>query len=515
MRRLQFLKNVIKGRKKKHITIRFSETVLDGFRRTVGRYPAETGGMLACSENINLIDTWCFDQKSKNTSVSYSYDVEEMTAVFRKWKGEGKRSVGFVHSHPGTYRQPSYDDIVTAWNLMKFFKNDFFYLPILISNRKGLFTLYFFVIRRKGTMLDVNLDYVLGATEDAYETVPFRQWNKTYPIQKLEEYYQTVVCEEEASEVPVHEYFQRIKDVYPKHVLEKVQVIVGVGGARTIAENFARNRFKNFILIDGDRIAPSNIATQGVFISEMGMYKTEAIKRRILDINPEAKVICVNRFLDDEMSDEEFADILENFPDKKATDYLIYGCTDCFEANKRSALLSLKYGIPYIGAGMYRQGLGAEVIFTYPGVTASCPRCLLRSRFEANEEGYINDVTSEGCPSFATERLNTLIGYVALMILMYQEAPGSPYDHMLDEVKDRNFIWIRLSPYLGTSELGITLFDNVFSDPRVSKYTFMDETLWLPQHPDAPEFGVRRCKLCEGVGDLRQLIHKWPDTRKI
>lgn len=314
---------------------------------------------------------------------------------------------------------------------------------------------------------------------------------------------------------PNDAYFQRIKGVFPENVLDKVIIVVGVGGARTVLENLARHRFRNFIPIDGDKIAPSNVATQGVFISEMGMYKPEAIRNRILDINPEANVLCVNRFLDDTISDEDFTELLAHFPGRKPTDYLILGCTDSFEANTRAALLSLKYGIPYIGAGVYQGGLAAEVTFHYPGVTPSCPRCLLRDRFEAYENGYKNDVTSVGCSSFVTERVNTLIGQLCLMMLMYQEAPDSPYNTMLDAVSNRNFAWVRMSPYLGTSELGIRLFDRVFSDAEISRYTFMDETLWIPQHPDSPEYGEEPCKLCSGSGDLRDLYMKWPDTRKV
>lgn len=311
------------------------------------------------------------------------------------------------------------------------------------------------------------------------------------------------------------DYFARIQGVYPEKVLDKVIIGIGDGGARTVYENFARNGFRNYILMDGDTIAPSNVATQGVFISEMGMYKPEAIRRRILDINPNAQVLCVNRFLDDSVSDEDFSGLMQYFPNKQPSDFLILGCTDSFQANTRAALLSLKYGIPYIGAGVYQGGLAAEVTFHYPGVTPSCPRCLLRDRFEAYENGYRNIVTSVGCSSFVTERVNTLIGQIGLMLLMYREAPESPYNTMLEAVAHRNFVWIRMSPYLGTSELGIRLFDRVFSHEKVSQYTFMDETLWIPQHPDSPEYGEEPCKLCNGSGDLRDLYMKWPDTRKV
>lgn len=89
-------------------------------------------------------------------------------------------------------------------------------------------------------------------------------------------------------------------------------------------------------------------------------------------------------------------------------------------------MLALKYGMPYLAAMMYAHGLAAELIFVYPGVTESCPRCLLRSRFEQYEQGYQNDVDSSACPIFATERMNATKGYLALMLLLYHEAPGAP-----------------------------------------------------------------------------------------
>ncbi len=518
---------------------RFSRQVLDAFRETVGAFPAETGGMLACSRDLELVDVWYFDKKSRNTCASYSYDVEDMSAKFREWKAKGYRSTGFVHSHPPGVTTPSYEDIATAWALMKFFQNDFFYLPILMSRQDGRFTLYCYVIRVAESCLEVNREYVLQALKEGYVQKPFARWTRTFDVDRLERYYRQANPEGEAAETETdpgagqaakseepyfpqgqatdseEPYFQRLEGMYPEHVREKVIVCVGTGGARNYLENMARNGFRNYILLDGDTVAPSNVATQGVFRSEMGMPKPEAIRRRILDINPRARVLCVNRFLDDRMTDSEFQGYLNRFPGRKPTDYLILGCTDSFAANTRSALLSLKYGIPYLGAGMYQNGLAAEVIFTYPGVTASCPRCLLRSRFEAYEKGYTNQVTSAGCTTFATERLNTLLGYLSLMILLYREAPGSPYHTMLDRVRDRNFAWIRLSPDLGSSELGIGLFDRVFQGPEVSSYTFMDETLWIPQHPDSPQYGEETCRLCGGTGDLRSLRGRWPDTRRV
>lgn len=80
----------------------------------------------------------------------------------------------------------------------------------------------------------------------------------------------------------------------------------------------------------------------------MGRKKVEVIRDRIRDINPDAQVLCIPRALDDAMSDEAFKAYLDRFPGRKVTDYLILGCTDNFAAQKRSSMLALKYGMPYL-----------------------------------------------------------------------------------------------------------------------------------------------------------------------
>lgn len=526
-------------------SIRFSHKVLDDFRKNAGKYRAETGGLLGSTTDPHLIDLCYFDVHSKNTPGTFYYDVDSMSVVFREWKAKGYETNGIYHSHPLGVIRPSYHDISTALLHLRFFNLDYFYLPILQSNRKGTFTLYSYVVRRQGSNLNVNLEYVLQATENGYKYTSFSAWNQEYSIEELDAYRERidrVDCESRDTEIVEHEaekamatesktyekgkadimkertvtgtdnYFQKVKGLYPEHVLDKVLIIVGAGGARSAIINFARCGFRNYILIEADTVSPSNIATQAVHISEMGKKKGEVIRDEILDVNPNACVVCVDRFLDDDMTDEEFKGYMDLFPDKKATDYLIFGCTDNFEAQKRSSLLALKYGTPYIAAMMYKAGAAAELIFTYPGVTESCPRCLLGSRFEKYENGFENDVDSSACTIFATERMNALKGYIALMLLMYHEDPGNPFNDMLDAVKNRNFVQIRLAPNL-QDVLGIGVFDRVFADAE--RYTFMDETVWIPQKPDHPSNGYDTCRLCGGTGHLDELYMKWPDTRHV
>ena len=525
-------------------TVHISQGVLDNFRKNVGRYAPETGGLLGATNDETCVDICHFDRHSKNTPGTFYYDVPSMSEVFREWKARGYITNGIYHSHPRGCIRPSYHDISTALLHIRFFNLEYFYLPIFQSRKKGLFTMFFYIVKKQDDDLVVTLDHVLKATEEGYELQSFTEWHETHSISELDSYRMTIEQKQAKGHKPeaapsasvngtyktnskedipvnnntniaattVSDYFAKVKSLYPDHVLDKVIVCVGTGGARSFLENCARSGFRNFILMDKDVVGTTNIATQGVFISEMGKKKVEVICERILDINPKARVVCVDSFLDDAMSDEEFKSYLDMFPHRRPTDYLILGCTDNFEAQKRSSMLALKYGNPYLAAMMYAGGAAAELIFTYPGVTESCPRCLLRDRFEKYEHGFQNDVDSSACPIFATERMNATKGYIALMLLMYHEDPTSPFNDMLNKVANRNFVWIRLNPYLKETALGIELFDRLFAGTP-ERFTFMDETIWIPQHPDTDP----PCKMCGGTGDLREFSVKWADidTRKI
>ena len=169
-------------------TIKFSTNVLDDFRKNVGKYRAETGGMIASSKDSRLIDECYFDVHSRNTSGTFYYDVESMSEVFREWKANGYETNGIYHSHPIGCIRPSYHDISTALLHLRFFELDYFYLPIFQNERRGFYTMYFYVVRQETDCLNVNLEYVLKATEDGYVYAPFKKWNRDYSIKQLDAY---------------------------------------------------------------------------------------------------------------------------------------------------------------------------------------------------------------------------------------------------------------------------------------------------------------------------------------
>ena len=78
--------------------------------------------------------------------------------------------------------------------------------------------------------------------------------------------------------------------------------IAGIGGVGSwVAESMARHGLGHITLIDMDHIAESNINRQiHALESNLGKSKVEAMRLRILDINPNCKIYCHDYFLDEE-----------------------------------------------------------------------------------------------------------------------------------------------------------------------------------------------------------------------
>lgn len=82
--------------------------------------------------------------------------------------------------------------------------------------------------------------------------------------------------------------------------------VFGVGGVGGYAvEALARSGVGHIELIDSDKVSISNINRQIIAThNTVGMYKTDAMRERIISINPEANVICHNVFFDEKCKDD-------------------------------------------------------------------------------------------------------------------------------------------------------------------------------------------------------------------
>lgn len=114
-------------------------------------------------------------------------------------------------------------------------------------------------------------------------------------------------------------------------VHEKVKrarvAVAGLGGlGSNIAISLARTGIGTLHLIDFDRVEPSNLNRQQYKISHLGMFKTEALRKEISEINPFVEVIIDTVKVDEENIKEIFKDddiVCEAFDSPEAKALLV------------------------------------------------------------------------------------------------------------------------------------------------------------------------------------------------
>lgn len=142
--------------------------------------------------------------------------------------------------------------------------------------------------------------------------------------------------------------------------------VFGVGGVGGyVAEALARSGVGRFDLTDNDMVSESNINRQIIALhSTVGRYKTEVMRERILDINPDAEVLINQCFFLPENA-EEF-------------DFLQYSyvvdAVDTITAKIELVMRAKAAGVPIIssmGAGNKLDAAGFRVADIYS--TKVCP----------------------------------------------------------------------------------------------------------------------------------------------
>lgn len=107
--------------------------------------------------------------------------------------------------------------------------------------------------------------------------------------------------------------FQRTEMLIGKDKLDILQkstiMVVGIGGVGSYTvEALARSGVGHLIIVDNDEIDITNINRQiHAFPSTVGMKKVDVMKDRILAINPEARVTCLDLFVGEDNIDQLLA----------------------------------------------------------------------------------------------------------------------------------------------------------------------------------------------------------------
>ena len=140
--------------------------------------------------------------------------------------------------------------------------------------------------------------------------------------------------------------FQREELLIGKENLLKLHnakvVIYGIGGVGSfVCEALARAGIGKFLLIDFDKIDITNLNRQiHATYKTIGKYKVDAMKERIMEINPDAQVSTIKEILKEE-NEEEFID--------SSCDYII-DAVDTVSTKIKLILKADKEKIPIISS---------------------------------------------------------------------------------------------------------------------------------------------------------------------
>ena len=148
--------------------------------------------------------------------------------------------------------------------------------------------------------------------------------------------------------------------------LPKLKVgIVGCGSVGSkIAASLARSGIGNFVLVDSDVFFPGNVVRNALDLRSVGVNKTKAVERAILDINPTVSVDISDALLGRQESGAWSADAAM----KLAKCDLIVDATADINAFTASAAIAQTYKKPLIWGRVYEGGLGGLIARARPEI---------------------------------------------------------------------------------------------------------------------------------------------------
>ncbi|MBQ9453623.1 MAG: ThiF family adenylyltransferase [Desulfovibrio sp.] len=158
--------------------------------------------------------------------------------------------------------------------------------------------------------------------------------------------------------------------LFTKDVLEKIRrtrvLLVGCGGNGTVADLLVRAGFTDFGFVDGDVVEDTNLNRLPFDREAVGLPKTEAWRRHVFSINPEATVRTwqktVNRYDGDWLSDVLSGSDGDGHP----VDLVFLGTTDveanlvvgrvCAESHTRMIIGPASSGSWIVGTFLHGEG---------------------------------------------------------------------------------------------------------------------------------------------------------------
>ncbi|MDV3000928.1 MAG: hypothetical protein N5P05_002534 [Chroococcopsis gigantea SAG 12.99] len=162
--------------------MRFTEESYKAIKNTVGKKPAETGGILLGSRDDSIVRKFVFDDKGSTSRGGYDPDVDSLNRIIKwEWERNGLALLGFLHSHPSGVRRLSgdwgngYGDLGYVRKIFRAIPAlDKFLVPIVFSSADTKFEIIPYIVYRNNVENYLQTELVITFT-DSYTSLPSGQ----------------------------------------------------------------------------------------------------------------------------------------------------------------------------------------------------------------------------------------------------------------------------------------------------------------------------------------------------
>lgn len=154
--------------------------------------------------------------------------------------------------------------------------------------------------------------------------------------------------------------FSRNTGILESDVMLKTgAILVGCGSVGSlVALELAKAGVGRFMLIDNDILGYHNLCRHQCGLMDVGRYKTEAVRDRILQINPTAKVVVQNCIIQ-----EVPLMVFDEFCDK---DTIVIGGADNRQGDLYANQIAKEVGMPLMSIGCWERAFAGEIFYCLP-----------------------------------------------------------------------------------------------------------------------------------------------------
>ena len=255
-------------------------------------------------------------------------------------------------------------------------------------------------------------------------------------------------------------YVRESQNIDFRKTTQAALCFVGTGAIGPAVEQSVRIGVKHFHLFDNKPVRLKNLVAQNFIHGDIGLSKTEALRRRLEQCefekgNPDVPPLKIRTYGDFLAISDDNIEKMISSEKAQGRDMVMVMSSDYHPVQARGNRIALEFGIPVFWVGIYRMGMAGEIIFYVPGHDLPCYRCITETRYQFFEKNRMaahlrgdsgGAAISAGLPMAATfvdaVLLHLIIGYI------HREDEANPHGRLFRRLlkEKRNLVQCQLDP---------------------------------------------------------------------